>query len=92
MEQKYDEGMEIGEKRGLEKGKEEGLQEGEKRGLEKGLEKGKEEGLQEGEKKAKIALAVNLLKEHFPLEKVSELTELSEEELDQLKIALPKDS
>lgn len=92
MEQKFDEGMEIGEKRGLEKGKEEGLQEGEKRGLEKGLEKGKEEGLQEGEKKAKIALAVNLLKEQFPIEKVSELTELSEEELDQLKIALPKDS
>jgi len=61
------------------------LRTAEKKGLQKGLEKGREEGLKEGEKNAKIEIAKKSLKKGIDIETISELTNLSIEEIKKIK-------
>jgi len=67
---------------GLKEGKEEGLKEGK----EEGLKEGKQEGLKEGEKNGKIEIARNMLKKGLDVNLISELSGLSIEEIENLKI------
>ena len=62
-------GMELGKKEGMELGKKEGM------------ELGKKEGLELGKKDEKIEIAKKLKKLKMPIEKISEITGLSEEEI-----------
>ena len=80
VQESIQEGIAIGEQKGREVGKEEGIQLGMVKGEEKGLKKGRAEGIQEGlEKTAKQMLAKGL-----DTQFISELTGLSEEQLQQL--------
>ncbi|SPR07878.1 transposase [Orientia tsutsugamushi] len=72
-----DEGIEIGETKGIAKGRAEGIEIGEI--------KGRAEGIEIGEVKAKQELARNLLKAGFSVEFISENTGLSKEEVINLK-------
>lgn len=53
-------------------------------GMEKGIEKGKIEGRLEGELEAKKAIAQKLLKQGLSLEAISQITELSLQEIQAL--------
>ena len=66
---------------GMAYAKESGIAEG----LEKGLEKGRTEGTALGEKKAQIKTAKKLLKLNMPIEQIVEVTELSKEEILDIK-------
>ena len=70
---KYAEGLVIGEAKGVEKGL--------KKGLKQGIEQGIEQGLEQGIKK----IALIMLNNNEPLEKISQFTGLSQEELLVLK-------
>ena len=50
-------------------------------GKKEGMELGKKEGLEQGKKEEKIATAKKLIKLKMPIEKISEITGLSEEEI-----------
>ncbi|SPR10152.1 transposase [Orientia tsutsugamushi] len=76
-----DEGIEIGETKGIAKGRAEGIEIGEI----KGRAEGRAEGIEIGEVKAKQELARNLLKAGFSVEFISENTGLSKEEVINLK-------
>ena len=54
-------------------------------GMEKGIEKGIKQGLAQGINKEKIEIAKKLLKKGTPIEEIIELTELTEEEIKNLK-------
>ena len=58
-----------------------GLAEGEA----KGLAEGKAEGIDEGKNIGKAEIAINLLKENYPIEKIIKVTGLTEEEIEKLK-------
>ena len=51
----------------------------------KGIEQGKKEGIEQGRKEEKIETAKKLLAKNRSLEEIMELTELSEQEIMQLK-------
>ena len=70
-----------GFREGLKEGKELGLQEGK----EIGLQKGKEIGLQEGKQSEKIKTAKKLLALNMPLEQITQITDLTEEEIKNIK-------
>ena len=54
-------------------------------GLAEGEAKGKAEGLAEGQAKGKAEIAINLLKENYPIEKIIKVTGLSREDIEKLK-------
>ena len=54
-------------------------------GLAEGEAKGKAEGLAEGQAKGKAEIAINLLKENYPIEKIIKVTGLSKEDIEKLK-------
>ncbi len=66
------------------------MNEARRKGLEEGEEKGKKEGLKEGirqgEKESKIAIAKKLLKKDMSVQEIAEITELSEKEIETLKL------
>ena len=62
---------------GMEKGKAEGIQQGKAEGIQQGMEKGRAEGMQ--------VVALNMLKNKFKLSVISEITGLSEAEIEKLK-------
>jgi len=64
-----------------EKGREEGLEEGMEKGLEKGMEKGLEKGLEKG----KIGIAKKMLKKNMSIDVIIEMTDLTKEEIENLK-------
>jgi predicted transposase/invertase (TIGR01784 family) len=72
------EGIQIGEKKGIQRGREEGIQIGEEKGLEKGLEKGKEE------------IVKNMLLKGLDAQFISEITSLSVEKINEIKNSLDK--
>ena len=74
-------GLEKGMAKGLEKGREEGMAKGMEKGLAKGLEKGREEGME----KEKLSTARRLLSMGLSEEQVSTATELSLEEIQNLR-------
>ncbi len=66
-------------------GLKEGLEEGKKEGLKEGLEEGKKEGLKEGKKESTIEIAKAMLNKNFEIKTISEITNLSIEEIENLK-------
>ena len=59
-------------------------QEGEEKGIEKGKEEGRKEGKIEGKMEEKETIAKKLLEENLPIEKISNITNLSKEEIEKL--------
>lgn len=62
-----------------------GVQKGLEKGMQKGLEKGMQKGLEKGERKKAIEVAINMLKENYPLATIVKLTALDLETLEKLK-------
>ena len=69
---------------GYEEGRKKGLEEGRKEGRKEGREEGRREG-KEGIKQNRIEIAKKLLKKDIKLEEIEEITELSIEEIKQIK-------
>ena len=61
------------------------LEEGIKKGLKEGIEKGIEKGKAEGEKKKGLEIAEKLLEKGIDIKNIAEITEISEEEIENLK-------
>jgi hypothetical protein len=74
-----------GEKRGIGIGEKRGISIGEKRGEKRGISIGEKRGIsigeKRGEKKKSIVIALRLAKKGTPMAEISEVTELSLEEL-----------
>ena len=67
-------------------GRKEGMLEGIKKGLEKGIKKGRKEGIEEGMKRAKTQIIKNLMMAGTDMELVMEVTGMTREEIENLKI------
>ena len=63
---------------------ERGIEKGIKQGMEQGMEKGMEKGIEKGMAESRMETAVELMKEKFPMEKISRITRLSMEKLQEL--------
>ena len=61
------------------------LDEAREKGLKQGIRKGRLEGRQEGKQEGRQAVAVNMLKNEFKLSVISEVTGLSEDQINKLK-------
>ena len=70
---------------GLEEGMEQGLKQGLKQGLEQGIEQGIEQGLEKGSKEKSMEIAKNMLNKNMDIDLISELTNLSSEEIEEIK-------
>ena len=68
-----------------EDGLERGIAEGMERGIERGIEKGIEQGIEQGIAETQKNIAINLLKEGMPVNKIHELTKLSINDINKLK-------
>jgi predicted transposase/invertase (TIGR01784 family) len=73
--------IETAKNKGFNKGFNRGVEQGLEQGLTQGLEQGLTQGLEQGEKKAKIEIAKTLLSIGDSLEKISQVTGLSVDEL-----------
>ena len=73
---------------GLREGKQEGLREGKQEGLLEGKQEGKQEGLLEGEQKGRIETAKAMLAKEMEMTLISEITNLSEAQLLELRDGL----
>ena len=82
----YNEGKEIGLEEGRREGREEGIKEGRKEGRKEGKTEGIEEGTKKGEQKSKIEIAKKMLQKNMKIEDVMELTGLSKDEIDKIKL------
>lgn len=56
----------------------------EERGIEKGIKQGMEKGIEKGMAESRMEMAIELMKEKFPMEKISRITRLSMEKLQEL--------
>lgn len=70
---------------GKEKGIKEGIKEGIKKGIKEGIKKGKKEGIDEGIKETKETIAINMLNRKIDIKMISDVTGLSEDEIEKLK-------
>ena len=75
------EGRAEGRIEGLEQGKIQGLEQGKIEGLEQGKIEGREQGLEQG----KIEVALNMLRKNSELSFITEVTGLSEDEINKLR-------
>ena len=66
-------------------GKAEGLAEGEAKGIERGIDQGIERGIEQGMERGIEKIAINMLNDNEPLDKISKLTGLSQEDIVKLK-------
>ena len=73
------------ERKGREEGRKEGRKEGLKRGLERGMKKGLEKGLERGLLKGKLAAARKMLAQGEPDEKILYFTEITPDQLEDLR-------
>lgn len=64
------------------------LEQGRMQGLEQGRVQGVEEGLKQGREEAALRIAQGLLANGFSIEDVQQYTDLSEEQIEQLKASL----
>ena len=78
-------GREEGRKEGRKEGRREGLKRGLERGMRKGLEKGLEEGLEKGLLEGKLAAARKMLAQGEPDEKILYFTEITPDQLEDLR-------
>ena len=85
----FQNGLREGKQEGLREGEQKGLREGEQKGLregeQKGLREGEQKGLREGEQKGKIETAKAMLAKGMEMTLISEITNLPEAQLLQLK-------
>ena len=70
---------------GLSQGKAEGKAEGFSQGKVEGREEGREEGRAEGISQGKVEIAKNMLAKNMEIELISEITSLTEDEINSLK-------
>jgi flagellar biosynthesis/type III secretory pathway protein FliH len=84
-EEGLEEGIAIGEAKGIAIGKEEGIAIGEAKGKEEGIALGKEEGIALGEAKGLKEAARSMLAAGIPPETISHCTKLSIEEIAAIK-------
>ena len=81
--------LEAATENAFEKGQTQGLEKGHKQGLEKGhkqgLKEGHKQGLEEGEKKKSLEIASAMLKTNLSVNQISELTGLSEKDIEILR-------
>ena len=75
------EGLEEGRKEGIKKGKKEGIEQGIKQGIEQGIEKG----IEKGSKEVSVKIAKNMLKRGININEISEITNLTIEEINDIK-------
>ena len=68
--------------------REEGRQEGIEQGKKQGMEQGRKQGMEQGEKNKALEIALNLLSRNMPLFDISQITGLSEKEIQQLKSSI----
>ena len=78
---KYTEGLAEGKAEGLAEGEAKGIERGIEQGIKQGIERGIEQGMERGIEK----IAINMLKDNEPLDKISKLTGLSQEDIVKLK-------
>lgn len=69
----------------IEKGRQEGIKEGRQEGLIEGIEAGKQAGIKEGSRNTKFNLAKNMLKADISINNIIKITDLSKEEIENLK-------
>lgn len=72
-------------KLGMQLGKEQGMEIGLEQGLEQGMEKGLEKGLEQGQLESRMEIAKNLFNTDMSIEKISEVTGLTINEVKKLK-------
>ena len=70
---------------GMQKGIEQGMQKGIEQGMQKGIEKGRQEGIEKGRQKGREDLILKMLEKGCSVLKVSQITDLSEAEILELK-------
>ncbi len=85
LEEGMKRGLEDGLKQGLEEGMKQGLEDGLKQGLEEGMKQGLEDGLKQGESKRNVEIAKEMLKKEFEVSIISQITKLTEKEIEDLK-------
>ncbi|SHG96846.1 RpnC/YadD family protein [Ornithinibacillus halophilus] len=73
------------EKRGYRKGREEGIQQGREEGIQQGKEEGIQQGREEGKVEGKHEVVITMLKKNFPIEMISEATNVAKEEIEKMK-------
>ena len=80
----YKNTIDYAEERGIEKGRKEGRKEGIEIGVTKGLTKGLKEGRKEGKKEGVYSVAKAMKEKGFPLLTITEVTGLSQAEIETL--------
>ena len=93
MQKGRQEGMQQGMQKGMQKGREQGMQkgmqEGREQGMQKGMQKGREQGMQEGREQGmqegREDLILKMLEKGCSVFEVSQITDLSEAEILELK-------
>ncbi|MBQ3306678.1 MAG: PD-(D/E)XK nuclease family transposase [Bacilli bacterium] len=66
---------------GIEQGLEQGIEQGIKQGIEQGIKQGIEQGIEQGKQESALLIAKKLIQENMSIEKIKEITNLSEEEI-----------
>ena len=66
-------------------GYDKGLKVGHSEGLKEGLEKGQKQGIEQGKKENNLSIAKKMLEEKIPLETIIKITNLSKEDIENLK-------
>ena len=81
MQEGREQGMQEGREQGIQKGIEKGMQEGREQGMQKGIEKGMQQGMQQGRED----LILKMLGKGCSVFEISQITDLSEAEILELK-------
>ena len=68
----------------------EGLEKGMKKGIKEGVKQGIKQGIKQGEKESRKKVAINMLKQNMEDDLICDLTELSKEEIEELKESINK--
>jgi len=79
--------MRMFRKEGIEEGRKAGIAEGIEKGFEKGIEKGRNVGIAEGAEKERSLLIISMFQNGLSAEKISAITKLSVQEIEDIKSA-----
>ena len=85
IQEGMEKGMQEGREQGMQKGIEKGMQKGIEKGMQKGIEKGMQKGIQEGIEQGREDLILKMLEKGCSVFEVSQITDLSEAEILELK-------
>lgn len=84
LESARDEGLAQGMAQGMAQGIEKGMAQGIEKGMAQGIEKGMAQGIEQGAQREKIALAKKLIAKGLSIPEISEITNLSTKDLQEL--------